>query len=177
MLAGEEVKIAPLGVEELAVSGQSSLVRLPAPDEGQGGGLVVEAEVPPPVVGALQPVEGAAGVHRDLAEHAQRAPSLRLPLGPDSDAPPPGEADVLVCLLVPVSGDGLPPVLAQLLCAGVAGPRAHLHCKLGFLMRGVEASCLDEQLVPVDGEEAVVPALGAEILTPHQGALSPACVG
>ena len=81
MLAGEEVKIAPLGVEELSVSGQSSLVRLPAPDEGQGGGLVVEAEVPPPVVGALQPVEGAAGVHRDLAEHAQRAPSLRLPLG------------------------------------------------------------------------------------------------
>ena len=59
----------------------------------------------------------------------------------------------------------------------LVGPILETTFPLTFLMRGVEASCLDEQLVPVDGEEAVVPALGAEILAPHQGALSPACVG
>ena len=78
--AGVEVEVAPLGIEELAVPWERTLVRGPALDHGQGGGLVVEAEVPPPVVDILQPVIGAPGVHRDLAEHAESPPSVRLPL-------------------------------------------------------------------------------------------------
>lgn len=176
VLAGVEVEVAPLGIEELPVPGESALVRLPPLDQGQGGGLVVEAEMPPPVVGTLEPVIGAPRVHRDLAEHAERAPSVGLPLGPDSDAAAPGEAEVLVALLVPVSDNRLPRVLGQghggaRPQARVALVRAHLHCKLGFNMCGVEAGCLHQHLVPLDGEEAVVTTLGPEILTPHLRAL------
>ena len=78
---GVEVKVAPLGIEELPVPGEGALVRGPALDHGKGGGLVVEAEMPPSVVDALQTVIGATRVHRNLAKHAEQSPSIRLPLG------------------------------------------------------------------------------------------------
>ena len=78
---GVEVEVAPLGIEELAVPGESALVRGPALDHGEGGGLVVEAEMPPSVVDALQSGIGAPRVHRNLAKHAEQASSVRLPLG------------------------------------------------------------------------------------------------
>jgi len=111
--AGVEVEVAPLGVEELAVPGERALVGRAALDHSQRGGLVVEAEVPPPVVDILQTMIGAPRIHGDLAEHAQSSPSIRLPLRPDSDAAAPGEAEVLVALGVPVPDDGLPRVLDQ----------------------------------------------------------------
>lgn len=138
--AGVEVEVAPLGIEELAVPGERALVRGPALDHGQRGGLVVEAEVPPPVVDILQPMIGAARVHGDLAEHAESPASVRLPLSPNSDAAAPGEAEVLVALGVPVPDDGLLRVLDQGRgAARVAGARAHLHSKLGFHVCRVEA--------------------------------------
>ena len=81
MRPGVEVEVAPLGIEELPVPGESALVRGPALDHGEGGGLVVEAEMPPSVVDALQSVIGAPRVHRNLAKHAEQSPSIRLPLG------------------------------------------------------------------------------------------------
>ena len=42
---------------------------------------------------------------------------------------------------------------------------------LTFNMCGVEAGCLHQHPVPLDGEEAVVTTLGPEILTPHLRAL------
>jgi len=59
VLAGVEVEVAPLRIEELPVPGESALVRRPPLNQGQGGGLVVEAEMPPPVVDTLEPVIGA----------------------------------------------------------------------------------------------------------------------
>lgn len=175
--AGVEVEVAPLGIEELAVPGERALVRGPALDDGQGGGLVVEAEVPPPVVDVLQPMIGAPRVHGDLAEHAESAPSVRLPLSPNSDAAAPGEAEVLVALGVPVPDDGLPRFLDQGHggAHGVARPRAHLHCKLGFHVCCVEARGLHQHPVPLDSEEAIVPTLGPEVLTPHLRALPLPC--
>ena len=78
---GVEVEVAPLGIEELPVPGEGALVRGPSFDHGEGGGLVVEAEMPPSVVDALQTVIGATRVHRNLAKHAEQSPSIRLPLG------------------------------------------------------------------------------------------------
>jgi len=161
---GVEVEVAPLGIEELPVPGEGALVRSPALDHGEGGGLVVEAEMPPSVVNALQTVIGATRVHGNLAKHAEQSPSIRLPLGPDSDSTAPGEAEVLVALPVLVSDDRLPHVLGQ----GHAGAhqgaretrtRAHLNCKLGFHVCRVKASGLHQDPVPLDGEEAVVPTL------------------
>jgi len=136
------------------VPGKSCSMRFPAPDIGETTVPVIECEVPLLVVDALKPVEGS--VHRQLPEHAEPLPAspVRVRSGRDPDFALPREADVLAGLLVSVphhrhSGPSR------------ASP-ADLHLELSLHVSLAEAAGLDEDLVPIDCEEAVVLALAAE---------------
>lgn len=137
-----------------SVPGKSCPVRLPPSDGGETTVPMVEGEVPLPVVDVLEPVEGP--VHRQLAEHAELLPasSVHVRSARDPDFALPREADILAGLLVsvPHHGDAGPPR---------ASP-ANLHLELRVHVSSGEAAGLDEDLVPVDCEEAVVLALAAE---------------
>jgi len=169
VLPSVEFEVALPGVEVSSVARESGPVRLPALDGGERLGPVVEAEVPPPVVHTLQPVEG--GVHRHLPEHAQRAASVHLGSGHDSDPAPLGEADVLVGELVAVPDDGprarhhgvaaRPP----LGLGGRAAAGAQLHHELSFEVASRQTRGLHQHLVSMNRQEAGVLALTAEEIT------------